>query len=206
MGATCAALLDLLFIPVGRLALPLAHPRTASRKPRDGRHFGTLSDTVTFRLPALCGARPYRPDDAVRCDARWTKRDLSRRSLGRRINSAPFSSSTACRPNAPILALGLEPSPMSFKDTARHAAGRRSLHRHSVSQAAARGDAWLAAPFAAGTGGVAGGRTVTRAGSDLARPWIKEAPAVLRIRRHVTLNSQIAPRSARRDRCSRISA
>ena len=88
----------------------------------------------------------------------------------------------------PILALGVENHPdMSFKDTALNIRLTEVFTVNIVSHAIAEAMHVCAVPFAAGRDELKAAGLTAMPGSEVASPWIKEAPAAFECRRHVTL-------------------
>ncbi|MCA1457569.1 flavin reductase family protein [Bradyrhizobium sp. BRP22] len=105
-----------------------------------------------------------------------------------RINAAPFSFFNCLSADPPILALGVENHPdMSFKDTARNIRLTEVFTVNIVSHAIAEAMHVCAVPFAAGRDELEAAGLTAMPGTEVASPWIKEAPAAFECRRHVTL-------------------
>jgi flavin reductase (DIM6/NTAB) family NADH-FMN oxidoreductase RutF len=105
-----------------------------------------------------------------------------------RINAAPFSFFNCLSADPPILALGVENHPdMSFKDTARNIRLTEVFTVNIVSHAIAEAMHVCAVPFAAGRDELQAAGLTAVPGTEVASPWIKEAPAAFECRRHVTL-------------------
>jgi flavin reductase (DIM6/NTAB) family NADH-FMN oxidoreductase RutF len=105
-----------------------------------------------------------------------------------RINAAPFSFFNCLSADPPILALGVENHPdMSFKDTALNIRLTEVFTVNIVSRAIAEAMHICAAPFAADRDELAAAGLTAMPGTEVASPWIKEAPAAFECRRHVTL-------------------
>ncbi|WP_454620255.1 flavin reductase family protein [Bradyrhizobium cenepequi] len=105
-----------------------------------------------------------------------------------RINAAPFSFFNCLSADPPILALGVENHPdMSFKDTARNIRLTEVFTVNIVSHAIAEAMHVCAVPFAAGRDELKAAGLTAISGTEVASPWIKEAPAAFECRRHVTL-------------------
>ncbi|WP_454625986.1 flavin reductase family protein [Bradyrhizobium cenepequi] len=105
-----------------------------------------------------------------------------------RINAAPFSFFNCLSADPPILALGVENHPdMSFKDTARNIRLTEVFTVNVVSHAIVEAMHVCAVPFAAGRDELTAAGLTAMPGTEVASPWIKEAPAAFECRRHVTL-------------------
>ncbi|MGY3616755.1 flavin reductase family protein [Bradyrhizobium sp. USDA 10063] len=105
-----------------------------------------------------------------------------------RINAAPFSFFNCLSADPPILALGVENHPdMSFKDTALNIRLTEVFTVNIVSHAIAEAMHVCAVPFAAGRDELEAAGLTAMPGTEVASPWIKEAPAAFECRRHVTL-------------------
>ncbi|MDI4235747.1 flavin reductase family protein [Bradyrhizobium sp. 31Argb] len=105
-----------------------------------------------------------------------------------RINAAPFSFFNCLSADPPILALGVENHPdMSFKDTALNIRLTEVFTVNIVSHAIAEAMHVCAVPFAASRDELAAAGLTAMPGTEVASPWIKEAPAAFECRRHVTL-------------------
>ena len=105
-----------------------------------------------------------------------------------RINAAPFSFFNCLSADPPILALGVENHPdMAFKDTGLNIRLTEVFTVNIVSRAIAEAMHVCAVPFGAGHNELQSAGLTAMPGTQVASPWIKEAPASFECRRHVTL-------------------
>ncbi|MCK0206472.1 flavin reductase family protein [Starkeya koreensis] len=105
-----------------------------------------------------------------------------------RVNAAPFSFFNCLSADPPILALGVENhADMSFKDTALNIRLTEVFTVNIVSHAIAESMHLCAADFPPGADELSAAGFTPVPGVKVASPWIKEAPAALECRRHLTL-------------------
>lgn len=105
-----------------------------------------------------------------------------------RVNAAPFSFFNCLSADPPIIALGVELKPdMSFKDTSHNIRMTEVFTVNIVSHAIAEAMHVCAAKYPRGVDELKEAGLTAMPGIKVASPYIREAPAALECRRHMTL-------------------
>ncbi|MCQ2002811.1 flavin reductase family protein [Rhizobium sp. NRK18] len=105
-----------------------------------------------------------------------------------RVNAAPFSFFNCLSADPPIIALGVELKPdMSFKDTSHNIRMTEVFTVNIVSHAIAEAMHVCAAKYPRGVDELKEAGLTAVPGVKVASPYIREAPAALECRRHMTL-------------------
>jgi flavin reductase (DIM6/NTAB) family NADH-FMN oxidoreductase RutF len=105
-----------------------------------------------------------------------------------RVNAAPFSFFNCLSADPPIIALGVELNPdMSFKDTSHNIRMTEVFTVNIVSHAIAEAMHVCAAKYPRGVDELKEAGLTAMPGVKVASPYIREAPAALECRRHMTL-------------------
>jgi flavin reductase (DIM6/NTAB) family NADH-FMN oxidoreductase RutF len=105
-----------------------------------------------------------------------------------RVNAAPFSFFNCLSADPPIIALGVELKPdMSFKDTSHNIRMTEVFTVNIVSHAIAEAMHVCAAKYPRGVDELKEAGLTAMPGVKVASPYIREAPAALECRRHMTL-------------------